>query len=77
MAIPTVGVTPRDSLTAQMILLDSLCPRIEGVVPLRERRPEGVLGRERVVEVVVKVTLGPELEIDGEELDGSSNSSSS
>lgn len=66
MAIPTVGVTPRDSLTAQMISFDSLCPRIEGVAPLRERRPEGVLGREMVVDVVVKVTLGLELETDAE-----------
>lgn len=57
---------PRDSLTAQMISLDSLCPRIDGVAPLRERRPEGVLGREIAVEVVVKVTLGLELETDGE-----------
>lgn len=66
MAIPTVGVTPRDSLTAHTMSWDSLWPRIEGVAPLRERRPEGVLGREIVVEVVVKVALGLELETDGE-----------
>ena len=44
-ATPTEGDTPRASLMAQTILLESVSPRIEDVVVVRDFRPEAVLGR--------------------------------
>jgi hypothetical protein len=44
-ATPTEGVTPRASLIEQMILCDSLWPRIEDAVVARDLRPDAVVGR--------------------------------
>ena len=50
-AIPTDGETPRASLMAQMMVLDSLCPKADGVAVVLLLLPEAV--PERVVKVDV------------------------